>query len=196
MSSSIDQMLCKACHYPVTLHFTHKCVLQCKNCQQFHNSSSKFCPKYILQIEIIKLKETYGLFHQEASRRIKLLTQNKVHEVIEVCERENEEIDQIQSQISSAEKLESTIKFQEIKIQNLESKIMKIQEETHIRIKHIEDIRKANSEEENFNTMIDTIQDRNKYLDMKVEYLETFINSKRTVKAEYNKFKCKMEYEI
>lgn len=186
----LHQNFCKSCHHPVNEddQLNHTCSLQCTNCKLFHSSLSKLCPMYIHQTEVIKLKETYGLSHQEASRRVDEM--NKKEPQDKVCEGVNESN-------SCEEQLKETIKSQEIQIQNLESTITKIKEENHIRIKnlitkHVKDIQQSNVQKENCQHMRDMIQERNKYLDMKMEHLDEFISSDRTIRAAYIKFKSKM----
>lgn len=185
----LNQTLCKICHYPFDEN--HACNLQCKNCKQNHNSSSKFCPKYIQQKRIIHIKEKFGLSHREAS---------KLPELTECgFEKDKEQVHIISSKID--ETLRSTIELQKGEIENLQSTIIKLKEDNHNKMKnlimnHVKEAKKSIDEKQNYCSMIEAVQGRNAYLEVKVDNLKDFIDSATFIKKEYMKYKKKMKFEI
>lgn len=185
----ISQRLCVTCHYPTDDLYNHICVQDCKNCQLTHNSSSRQCPKYIEQQDVIHLKEKYGLSHQEASRKLKLNRDRMSHGIMN--ERKNDKID---------DELKTTINSQQNEVKELKSTIEIMKEEhrnkaKELITKHVKDVQKAVSREQNCVEMIKAVQARNSHLDIKIGYLLEFVNSTKIIN-EFAKFKKKINIEI
>lgn len=189
---SINQKLCKLCHYSYDGNpQSHECNQQCKNCHQFHNSSSKRCPKYIQQQQVIQYKEKYGVSHQEAFKRLELLKRTDDHEEIRI-----EEQDPLMTVNKESEDFKITLKLKQQEIDSLQSTIEQLKED-HLKkvkeliTKNIKMAQQAIFEKENMKQLINQVQIRNQALDIELEHLTTFTNSKKIIKDEFKKFKRK-----
>lgn len=194
----INQTLCKACHYFVDVKYIdhHVCNQICKNCQLSHNSSSNLCPKYLEQKEVILLKEKYGISHQEAFLKVQL------KENLENCDNKIEKICDKMDQMTKGleDQLKETINSQQNEISELQATIQRMKQEHHSKVKeiitkHVQGIQQTRDKKENYLSMIDTVQKRNKYLDNTVEYLMGFVTSAEII-SEYNKYKKKTKFDI
>lgn len=177
---SLNQKLCKLCHYSYDGNpQSHECNQQCKNCHQFHNSSSKRCPKYIQQQQVIQYKEKYGVSHQEAFKRLELLKKTDDHEEIRI-----EEQDPLMTVNKESEDYKITLKLKQQEIDSLQSTIEQLKED-HLKkvkeliTKNIKMAQQAIFEKENMKQLINQVQIRNQALDIELEHLTTFTNSKK-----------------
>lgn len=191
-----SQRLCKVCHYSDGENpQTHECNPNCKNCDQLHNSSSKLCPKYIQQQQVIYFKEKYGVSHHEAFKRLEFFKQFENKKVSE----NSMQLDPVNTEAEKSKKddinTELEIKHCEI-IDNLQSTIKQLKED-HLKqireliTKHIKKVQQSNIEKENCSHMMEEVQTRNEYLHEELNFLKHFTNSRKIIKDEFIKFKRK-----
>lgn len=65
---TIDTEYCKKCFKVHDLQET--CVIQCKNCNEFHLSTDKRCELLVKEVEILKFKQTYVTSYDDAKTAI------------------------------------------------------------------------------------------------------------------------------
>lgn len=190
--------LCKLCHYSYGNNSqTHECNLNCKNCDQLHNSSSKLCPKYIEQQQVIYFKEKYGVSHQEAFNRIKFCKQFENEKINENCHELNTPKVNIELEKSEKSDINTELEIKQNEtIKNLQSTIEQLKDDHLKKIKelitkNIKNIQQSNTEKENCSQMMAQVQIRNENLHEQLDFFKHFINSKRTIENEFNKFKRK-----